>query len=403
MNFTRKENENKEKSEMKKSKKLSKIGGTLYENEVCYSIFKKIYFEDFDDRNFNQNVNIEVDKINKEIFNCINFGENTFDEGARINNIFKEYIDNSLYILKKNEKYQSIKKSLKIFSSQDDSSSNKEKNNENIYIEKKENNLKTKNEKISFKKLEIDLFVKNIFLNSLKNYFTYLKDNNRIFPIYETIDINNFKTFNLLFEMTVKGDDLVPKKLSQIYKYIIFFNYIKKCYETLNKEKMSNNPTLQIFNKNYSFFGFKSPILIILVANTSLENIREIANSTKNLFDNDGNDLIKEIKKELNNINIYFVYYPSCNDENYLKLEKKVTNLTIELQDSKKEITNLTIELQDSKKEIQDLTKDLENSEKKVTNLTIGLQDSKKEIQDLKEKIDNLNKIINSFINKEYN
>ena len=65
MNFTRKENENKEKSEMKKSKKLSKIGGTLYENEVCYSIFKKIYFEDFDDRNFNQNVTIEVDKINK--------------------------------------------------------------------------------------------------------------------------------------------------------------------------------------------------------------------------------------------------------------------------------------------------------------------------------------------------
>ena len=88
------------------SKKLGKLGGTVYENMISYNISKKFFFEDTDyqpenkNKNYNANKPLDINKLKEEIISkLLPSNEISNNENIDRRKTISGFPDKSLYII----------------------------------------------------------------------------------------------------------------------------------------------------------------------------------------------------------------------------------------------------------------------------------------------------------------
>ena len=284
----------KQTDDKKYSRKLNKLGGEAFEKMISYKIVHKFFLEDIlratnakeIERNFNMEQYLDVKMIKKEILDKLSPSNNfdlennnlKIDYTTQFNKNISQYFNcqdiyNNIYIKSENisssgissensKEYKSDsinpeKTNLKSnkgnfsknsnpknnnFNSNTDNTtnSNQENENTNSKLSKKKKNINMKD----ITELEFDLFLKDVSGKKLLNFINEMDEKKRLIK-YKEIErngevISEDKYYNICIEITVQSDDILTKKIPQLYKSIACFNFLYKTYNYFQEIKESD-------------------------------------------------------------------------------------------------------------------------------------------------------------------
>ena len=329
-----KEIETKTKEEPKKKNKFTKLNsiyGKAYEFNVSLYISKKLFLEDanFINSNLFYNIPFEFESLKNDLLlKLIPNVKNQTTNKERIEIINNINQDLCKYYSHQDE-YNNIYIGSDSFSSSSDNSlSSNKKFNKNLT------------------EMEFDLFIKNIQGKKLNEFLKEVNEKKNLINIQELYKIEDDKKYNICFEFTYNSNDIIIKKFPQLFKFILFFNFLYKLNKNFTDHYKNLNEINTFFLNKTKFINFKSKLIIILISNGIYENFEKIK---KFLNAEIYNDYIKKINEINDSYNIYMIYY-SNRDE--LKEELK--------EELKNELTKLKLENEKIKKNYEEQQKENE-------------------------------------------
>ena len=148
-------------------------------------------------------------------------------------------------------------------------------------------------------------------------------------------EINEDNKYNICFEITTSPNDVINKKIVQLYKIVLCFNFLYNIYNIFIKnkrdEKLLSNG-FQYFQGQTKFINFKLPLIIILITNGNISDFFQIK------------DIIKIKRSEIKEEKKAYNYSNEKNDVNInTKNEKIFENEKKENDVTKKEEKNENI------------------------------------------------------------
>lgn len=382
------------KDDKKYSKKMNKLGGDAFEKMISYKIVHKFFLEDIKrgtdakkiETKFNSEQYLDIKLIKKEILDKLSPSNNSdlnsnnlkIDYTSQFNRNIADFyncqnIYNDIYVKSENISSSGISsESSKGYKSdykgnvshnsnpdpENNTNSNQENDDTNSRRRKKNKNINAKD----ITELEFDLFLKDIEGKKLLNFLNEMENKKRLIKFNVKEKINEDEQYNICIEITVQSDDILTKKIPQLYKSVSCFNFLYKTNiffrKIMEKNKDLINESYAYFIEQTKFLNYDKKLVLITISNGDFDSFKK--NET----------LINEKRKELNcnnpiksldSINtsfyIFMVYYPKYDDEIIEQLNERIEKQNLEFleykqrqEDEIKELRRIIDELKNQKK-----------------------------------------------------
>ena len=395
------------------SKKLNNLGGDAFEYMISYNISRKFFIEDINsdlktkESNFNNSQELDINEIKKEIFNKLS--PNNFSD-VNDNKKKIKYISDFNTNITEYFSYQKIYDTIYIQSdsmSSGISSSEKEyksDNNKNIKLNIKQSAKKKNMNKKDLTQIEFDLCLKGVKGENLLNYLEDLGKKERLIRYIESKSIQKEKNYNVCIEITIDSNDILTKKIPQLYKDISCFNFLYKTNNFFNeiKEKSLVSDSFSYFKEKTKFIDYTNDLIIMTISNGKNNNFKNIEKSIKEKRAEKSDYSIAQLDSISSSYNIYFIFYPKYDDEEIYKLssqieEQKAKILNME-EEKKKEKQEMRSKMEEQERKMKEQDRKILNMEEEKQEIALKMEEQERRMKDQENKILNLQKKIDDLL-----
>ena len=368
--------------------------GDAFEYLISYNISRKFFIEDINsdlkmkESNFNNSQELDINEIKIEIFNKLL--PNNFSD-VNDNNKKIQYISDFNTNIAEYFSYQKIYDNIYIQSdsmSSGVSSSEKEyksDNNKNVKLSIRKPVKKKNINKKDLTQIEFDLCLKGVKGENLLNYLEDLDKKERLIRYIENKSIKKEKNYNVCIEITIDSNDILTKKIPQLYKDISCFNFLYKTNNFFNeiKEKSLVSDSFSYFKEKTKFIDYNNDLIIMTISNGKNNNFKNIEKSIKEKRAEKTDYSITVLDSISSSYNIYFIFYPKYDDEEIYKLSNQI-------EEQKAKILNME---EEKKKEKQEMTSKIEEQDRKMKEQDRKMKEQENKILNLQKQIDELLKV----------